>query len=862
MARLNLHGDPDAILGMVFPNPDLLDVTEGKPLSSNIGRFVKHALYDAGVRPSDVFIDYLLPSYPGRRGFASIEAQDGIEEYKKELKSHIKESKNLKVLLLFGPEVIEAFGIQGALKKVRGFVFDKKRIILIPTFNPRFLFTGGGEQEVTFMNDLQKAVNIAKNGFSRPKENFLFAPTVRDIEKFLKGFDEHTRCYVDIEAIGSLTERDRNQITMIGIGHEETKEVMVIPILVQGGARYFSPADEEYVRKIISKTLSTSPCVFHNSAYDINHLNYQGYGPVRLGGDTMLLQHALHPELPKSLDYVTSVYGNIPYWKATLKSAKHQLDIKNEELWLYNARDVLAMMQIEPELIRENKEQGTYKIYEEISLPLSNVTMEMTNNGLPVDVTKLLTWKAKLTKRNESILDSMSKLWKIHPAFNWASGQHLAWLFYGQPPKKLQEKKAEYAEYFAQGSKKKKTTKKFKALQEYIEVFRDTRPFNNLASLNIKRTNSSAVSTDVEMRVRIREAIIRRTEALINMKRKTADHEQEEIDLAAMRQVIDNLMEYSENIKLLSTYTKLHIEPDGCVHAGFRVAGTKTGRLSSHDPNMQNQPSEAKKIFVAPEGWKFIQFDFTNLELVVLAYFADIAHLINVFEQGLNVHDENTKLFLGIEPSDPNWKVWRRVMKVYVFGRSYGGGLKGMYRRMLTAIPGLQMTFKQFEELDKKYFDLMPEYKRWYYETLDTVKRTRTLHNAFGRIRIFLGKLDEIERQGLNFPIQSTASDIMAYGLIDLYKEYKRFKAKGLKMRLSLSVHDSVVMLAPEREILVVLKMFKRSMCKTRTIGSYDVSFKGDVSIGDDYQLKGVEELGLDETIKLYEKRKADKSHG
>jgi DNA polymerase-1 len=81
---------------------------------------------------------------------------------------------------------------------------------------------------------------------------------------------------------------------------------------------------------------------------------------------------------------------------------------------------------------------------------------------------------------------------------------------------------------------------------------------------------------------------------------------------------------------------------------------------------MQNQPSEAKKIFVAPQGWKFIQFDFTNLELVVLAYVAGIKHLINVFQNGLNVHDENTKLFLGITPDDPNWKMWRRVMMIFL----------------------------------------------------------------------------------------------------------------------------------------------------------------------------------------------------
>jgi DNA polymerase I-like protein with 3'-5' exonuclease and polymerase domains len=837
-----------------------LDIVEGEPLSTNTGRWLKHELYECGIKPFDCYIDYLMPSYPGHARLTSIEAQDEMAEYRSTLQRNINKHSKLKVLLLFGPEVLPEFGITDPLTKTRGFVFDESTPVLLPTFRPQTLFMGGGEQEVTFLNDLSKAADIAKNGFTRPPEHFITNPSLATVKAFCKQLlKKETRLYVDIEAIGSLNDRDHNEITMIGVMNGRTKQVLVVPFLVQGGSRFWESREEDEVRSIIREVLTKQPCVFHNAEYDIKHLNYQGFGPVRLGGDTMLLHHALHPELPHSLDYVTSVYGNIPYWKATLKKARHQLDIENKALWTYNARDCLATAQIEPELEKDCREQDTYKIYEDISMRMLPIVLEMNNNGLPVDVTRLVKWRRELEVRNTGILDTMPQLWEIHPAFNWDSRQHMQWLFYGQKPATFSEKKAKYAEYFMQGNKKKKNTKVFATLEAYIGVFELTRPFRSLPSLAVKKSKTGA-STDDEMRKRIREAIIRRVEILLNAKTTDEEREQEKVELAAMRQVIDNLAEYAVNGKLLSTYTKLHIEPDGRVHPGFRVSGTKTGRLSSYSPNGQNLPPDAKKIFVAPQGWKFVQFDFTNLELVVLAYFVGIPYLIDVFKRGLNVHDENTKRFLKILDTDPNWEEWRRVMKMYVFGRNYGGGLKGMYRRMLTAIPGLQMTFKQFCKLDKDYFRLMPEYGKWYDETIDELRRTRVLHNAFGRIRIFLGEIEAIVREGLNFPIQGTAADIMAYGLIDFFEVYKQKKAEGYQMQLCLSVHDSAVVLAPESEIKELLHMFKGTMCTPRQIGEYEVPFTGDVKIMDDLKGKkkikddpNPEERKIDKWIEYYE---------
>ena len=863
--RLRAGGPANATIAIVQRYPDKMDIVNNEHLSSATGRYLKNALHRCGIRPSSVWLDYLIPEFPGQRGLQSLEAQDLLMAERGGLYKRLHSLSNLKVVILLGPEVAVEFGITQPFQKVRGFIWESLTsldIPAVPTYAPSWLYTGKLQEEITFLNDIEKAKDISLNGYRRPKEDFIISPVLDDVRRWRDAFRRNpTRLYVDIEAIGHLNNRDQNEITMVGICRKDTKEVLVVPFRSQGGGYYWKYDESETVRGYVKDILTENYCVFHNAEYDVKHLNYQGLGPVKIGGDTMLLHHALHPELPHSLDYVTSVYGNIPFWKDVLGKGRHQLDIRDETLRTYNARDCVATMQIEEELIYENKEQGTYEIYKEISLGLLEVALEMNKNGLPTDASALATWKSSLRRENDGLLRSMSSLWKIHSAFNWSSGVHMSYLLYGNYPDKYTERTEEYAGYFQEGSKKKKNTKKFKTLQEYVEVFRDTEPFRKLGSLTIKQTDGDKDSTDEEMRIKILEAIVRRLGALKIMKRRREEHHYEEKDLQAMRKVVEALIKYATNEKLLSTYTKLHIEPDGCVHPGFKIHGTKTGRLSSYSPNGQNLPYEAKKIFIAPEGWVFIQFDFSNLELVVLAYVANIKYLINVFKKGLNVHDENTKLFLGIDKAFEHWKMYRSAMKMYVFGRNYGGGLLGMFRRMLTEIPGLTMTYDELKELDENYFRLMPEYRPFVDETTDTLERTRTLKSVFGRIRIFLGPVNAIIRQGLNFRIQSPAADIMGFGLIDLLKEYRIAKEKGLKMRLCLSVHDSAVMLAPKREVLVVLKMLKRAMCKSRRIGSNEISFTGEIVIGPSYQLPDDDALPIDKAIEIYEAIKRQKKN-
>lgn len=855
MASLRPSGPDTAEIVILQEFPEKKDIMDNEHCASASGRYLRNVLYRCGIPNRGIWYDYLTPVYPGYRGIVTQESQDSVATYRKELISNLKKLPNLKLIIGFGKNIMTEFGIKLSIESARGYLFDVKKLPapLLITYRPYKLFVSGLQKEVTFLNDINKAARIVKTGRVVIDENFNLEPTLQDVYNYCRDtIRNKENIYTDIESFGALNDRDFNTISIVGIGRKSDMSVLVIPFRVQGGGYYWSDVEQMKIKKWLRLLFSFCGSTCHNAGFDLTHLNYQEFGPVKLFGDTLLLHHALHPELPHGLDYVSSIYTDLSYWKNTLKEANHQLELDNIEFRRYNAYDVLSMMLIDEQLIQENKEQGTYKIYEKISLPLLEAALILKEKGMPVDVNKLNNWIASLKREQTILLKKISSSWNISKDFNFNSDDQMRWLFYKQKPKKWNEKKQAYLEYDnpSEGKKKKsKNTKKFKTLEEYIFIYKNTEPFLQLSKLNIKETNSGSISVDEEMRLRVHEAILGRLYNIKNLKRRTEKHDIEERKLKNMLIVVECLGKYNKNEKLLNTYTKFHIEPDGCVHGSYKVTGTRTGRLASEGPNMQNIPPAAKKIFVAPKGFKFMQFDYTNLELVVLAYMADIPYLIDIFKRGLNVHDINTEKLFHITKNDEKWDTCRRIMKTIEFGRNYGGSIKGIYHRMLAQNPGVRISFEEFKEMDAAYFGNMPEYFVYEKNVLNELKTTRKLKNAFGRIRIFLGTDSKIIREGLNFPIQSTASDIMAIGIKRTIAAWKKLTTQGCQFYPCATVHDSLVFLVPDNEISLVLKVMKKCLTAPLKIGKHTVGFNGEVTISQSYKAvskKEYEEKKLD----------------
>jgi DNA polymerase I-like protein with 3'-5' exonuclease and polymerase domains len=243
--------------------------------------------------------------------------------------------------------------------------------------------------------------------------------------------------------------------------------------------------------------------------------------------------------------------------------------------------------------------------------------------------------------------------------------------------------------------------------------------------------------------------------------------------------------------------------------------------------NWQNLPTEAKQVFIPEVGHVFVQGDFSNLELRVQSFEWNDSVLQKMFAEGKNIHDENTKVMFGITKDHPHWKYIRRAAKVAVFGRGYGGGIRGIYERVAAQVPELNFTMAQFRKADQAYYAAHPKLAEGMDKASKTAIETRCCATATGRKRFFLGTPDEISREGINTPIQSVAGDIANESLIDAYYEC----LKHDDWKLVATVHDSIVIECPIVDLDLCAKALKRIMEKPRHLWKRDIVFPADIEV-------------------------------
>lgn len=243
--------------------------------------------------------------------------------------------------------------------------------------------------------------------------------------------------------------------------------------------------------------------------------------------------------------------------------------------------------------------------------------------------------------------------------------------------------------------------------------------------------------------------------------------------------------------------------------------------------NAQNIPEEARKIFVPAYGHAFVSGDFSNLELRVMAYEFGDTTLERMFSEGKNIHDENTRVMFGIDKKNPQWTHIRKAAKIAVFGRSYGGGIRGIFERVSAKVPEFNFTMAMFRTADRKYFEAHPALDIGFQKASKTARDTRVCITATGRKRFFLGTPEEVEREGINTPIQGVAGDIENESLIDLYEECE----KHIDWKLVATVHDSNVIECPIEEVKSCAKVMKRIMEKPRHLWGKTIVFPCDISV-------------------------------
>jgi len=270
--------------------------------------------------------------------------------------------------------------------------------------------------------------------------------------------------------------------------------------------------------------------------------------------------------------------------------------------------------------------------------------------------------------------------------------------------------------------------------------------------------------------------------------------------------------------KLKSTYTDALLDlvhpKTGRIHTSYNQTVTATGRLSSSAPNLQNIPirtdqgMEIRRAFIPREGWILVSADYSQVELRILAHYADDEILIKAFKDDEDIHTRTATEVFQVFPSFITPEL-RRQAKVINFGIVYGMSPYGLSKE-------LDISRKMAKTYIDNYFARYNGVKRFVDQTISTARETGKTSTLLGRIR----HLQDInstnktvrefaERTAINTPIQGTAADLIKLAMINVDAA---FSERGLKAAMLLSVHDEIVFEVPLEELETVKKLIKEIM--------------------------------------------------
>lgn len=282
--------------------------------------------------------------------------------------------------------------------------------------------------------------------------------------------------------------------------------------------------------------------------------------------------------------------------------------------------------------------------------------------------------------------------------------------------------------------------------------------------------------------------------------------------LKSRHPIIEAILDYRTLTKLKSTYADglvKEIADDGRIHTTFQNMVTATGRLSSTEPNLQNIPvrtelgSEIRKMFVPKDGWVFVDADYSQIELRVLAHIAEDAHMQNAFTSGMDIHTATAAQVFHVAPEYVT-PLMRRHAKAVNFGIVYGIS-------EFSLAEDIGVTRKEAKAYIENYLQNYAGVREYMKNIVAQAKQDGFVTTMFGRRR----NLPELkssnfnirsfgERVALNTPIQGTAADIIKLAMIHVDKTLREQK---LQARLVLQVHDELIVECPieEREQVTAL---------------------------------------------------------
>lgn len=262
--------------------------------------------------------------------------------------------------------------------------------------------------------------------------------------------------------------------------------------------------------------------------------------------------------------------------------------------------------------------------------------------------------------------------------------------------------------------------------------------------------------------------------------------------------IIENVINYRQYTKLSSTYVEGILDKIGSderIHTSFQQTETRTGRISSTEPNIQNIPvrtelgKHMRKFFIADEGKVLVDADYSQIELRVMAHLCGDKNMMKAFNMGEDIHTSTASQVFDVPPIMVSSEM-RNAAKAVNFGIIYGIGAFSLAKDINT-------SREQAEEYINSYLERYPKVKTFMDSTVENAMKTGTVKTLFGRKRripelMSSNKVQQAagKRIAMNTPVQGTAADLIKIAMVNVYR---RLKSENINAKLILQVHDELI---------------------------------------------------------------------
>lgn len=507
-----------------------------------------------------------------------------------------------------------------------------------------------------------------------------------------------------------------------------------------------------------------------------------------------LQRKELNKTLPVGVTHRQAKYNslktNAPYWLGVPAFWEDPTNHDNDDYVLKDCRYTLELTHLfEAKL----KELGQYDFYKNKMMPWAKMLLFAELRGIKLDMAQLASTELLQQTKVTELRVKLDDVWK---------NAHIK--YFAEQERELQ---AKYDEM------------KAKAIQKYD--LSDPKQFEKAKRTSVRYTElCQAACEKLEKKINF-ESPKQMTWLLrdyLGLDIETFEGE-ESTGKSVLEKLADQghddvklFLEFRKENKILTSFlpTYKELQFDGVIHPTFNETGTRTGRLSSSSPNMQQVPPSLYKLFAPRDGYSFLQYDYSGIEAALIAYYSEDPMLYDALNSGHSIHDANAKVFFGFDdPVDQIKELHpkeRYVAKHIGFALFYGAGTKRILETFANF--GIIISKDKAREILENFKEHYQKVFAFHKEITGILESGEVVRNLIGR-PIKIQAWESAHMSGFNTLVQSSASDLL---LDATHSTWKEFKDKDLDAHPLLFVHDMALIEVKTEQAEEADKIFRKHL--------------------------------------------------